>query len=140
MATATKDKLTPAEQAAAVQACKTLLAVLGSISTLGERIASNAEAVAAGKPESTGSYRLNRSGDDDAEITAADIRLAAETAASATATLEDCRKALTPLAALPLDGRVVGGENAPLYVFPDGKGGTVTISNAQIRAAKKLLR
>jgi hypothetical protein len=81
-------------------------------------------------------YEINRAG-QTARITAADIEAARRVRADPAATLAAARRALEPLAKLPVD-HTVEDRMADLYQFPDGNGRTVGISISTIMTARRL--
>lgn len=89
------------------------------------------------KTEFTGVYRIQRCR-SSRTITGADISLAAKVHADPKATESDLRKAILPLARLPVDTRVED-DNRPIFVFPGVDGQPVTVTNGVIEAAQAAL-
>jgi len=113
-----------ASERAAVAACKALLEPLSMIQIDPPGYA-------------PGGYSINRAG-HQVKLTNGDIHRAVKCMEDPDCSLETAKKAMEAIAKLPNDF-TVADQTAPLYAFPDGTGTQVTINNAQILAARKLI-
>lgn len=120
------------KEAGQVAACVEVLAVFAQINPRGEKIARQAkEGDDADQGTFSGVYNVRRSG-RQVQIASADLMAAEKVCKNrATATLDDCRKALKPFAKLNEDSRVED-PNTPILAFPGVDGRAVPITNAMI--------
>lgn len=126
-----------AAQRALVVQLQAALAPLAAISPRGEQQATlPADHGGPAETQFSGVYQINRC-QQRATLTAAELEFAHRVAGDPQASAADLRKALGPLARLPLDF-TIGDAARPLYSFPARQAGPpVGITNGMIRAAQE---